>query len=159
MKFRGVWLILGFLAMMLIVPANTVVAESINKVAKIDSDGIRKLVEESNRTIIVGMAAWCFPCRQELPILLKLYNKYKDKGLSVIGVSVDINGPEAIQPTVDEEKVNFPVYWGGEPAIKALKMVRLPLLLFLKDGKIVDEVVGKQKEEVLDEKIRVLLKP
>lgn len=159
MKSRGAWLILCFFVMMLVVPANTVVAESINKVTKIDSAGIKKLVEESSRTIIVGMAAWCFPCRQELPILLKLYNKYKDKGLSVIGVSVDVNGPEAIQPTVDEEKVNFPVYWGGDAAIKELKMVRLPLLLFLKDGKLVDEVVGKQKEEVLDEKIRLLLKP
>jgi peroxiredoxin len=34
-------------------------------------------------------ASWCAPCRKESPDLIKLYEKYKDKGLQVIGVSLD----------------------------------------------------------------------
>ncbi len=34
-------------------------------------------------------AAWCRPCRQENPNVVKLYNKYNDKGFEVFGVSLD----------------------------------------------------------------------
>jgi len=34
-------------------------------------------------------ASWCGPCRKESPDLVKLYEKYKDKGFEFIGVSLD----------------------------------------------------------------------
>jgi thiol-disulfide isomerase/thioredoxin len=34
-------------------------------------------------------ASWCGPCRQENPNVVKLYNKYKNKGFTVLGVSLD----------------------------------------------------------------------
>ncbi len=40
-------------------------------------------------TLIDFWAAWCRPCRAENPNVVKVYNKYKDKGLSIIGVSLD----------------------------------------------------------------------
>lgn len=40
-------------------------------------------------TIIDFWASWCGPCRQEMPRLVKLYEAYKDKGLGIIGVSLD----------------------------------------------------------------------
>jgi peroxiredoxin len=42
-------------------------------------------------TIIDFWAAWCGPCRKENPNVVKLYEKYHDKGLEIIGVSLDGN--------------------------------------------------------------------
>ncbi|UOE52163.1 AhpC/TSA family protein [Mucilaginibacter sp. SMC90] len=40
-------------------------------------------------------ASWCLPCRQENPNVLKAYNKYKDKGFTVLGVSLDSESAKA----------------------------------------------------------------
>ncbi len=40
-------------------------------------------------TILDFWAAWCRPCRAENPNVVKIYNKYQDKGLSILGVSLD----------------------------------------------------------------------
>ena len=34
-------------------------------------------------------ASWCGPCRMENPIMVKLYNDFKDKGLAIVSVSLD----------------------------------------------------------------------
>ncbi len=40
-------------------------------------------------TLVDFWAAWCRPCRAENPNIVRVYNKYKDQGLSIIGVSLD----------------------------------------------------------------------
>ena len=40
-------------------------------------------------TILDFWAAWCKPCRAENPNVVRVYNQYKDKGLSILGVSLD----------------------------------------------------------------------
>lgn len=42
-------------------------------------------------TVVDFWASWCGPCRQEMPGLVKTYNDYKDKGLGIVGVSLDEN--------------------------------------------------------------------
>ncbi len=43
-------------------------------------------------TIIDFWASWCKPCRRENPNVVKVYNKYHDKGLNIISVSLDKDG-------------------------------------------------------------------
>lgn len=40
-------------------------------------------------------ASWCTPCRQSLPLLEKLYRRYRDQGFEIIAVNVDENKTEA----------------------------------------------------------------
>ena len=46
-------------------------------------------VKKNKVTIIDFWASWCMPCRQEMPKMVKLYEKYQPKGLGIIGISLD----------------------------------------------------------------------
>lgn len=40
-------------------------------------------------TIVDFWASWCGPCRQETPFMVGIYEKYKDQGLQIVGISLD----------------------------------------------------------------------
>ena len=48
-------------------------------------------------TMIDFWASWCRPCRMENPNVVKVYNRYKDKGFEIFGVSLDQDGQKWIQ--------------------------------------------------------------
>src|SRR5260370_15672871 len=58
-------------------------------------------------------ATWCPPCRQEIPGFVALQKKYADKGLLVIGVSLDKQGPSVVKPFMRELGMNYPVVMGN----------------------------------------------
>ena len=72
------------------------VAESINRIDDFsmntpEGTTISALDEISKHklTIIDFWASWCGPCLYEMPRVAELYNKYKDKGLGIISISLD----------------------------------------------------------------------
>jgi len=111
-----------------------------------------------SRSLVVAMASWCGPCRDELPLLIKMNNKYQDKGLKIIGISVDTDGPEAMQKIADRMKVNFPIYWAGDEVAGKYGIYAIPMLYLIKNGKVIDKVPGQQSEASLEKKIGGLLK-
>ncbi len=50
---------------------------------------IMSIISNNKITIIDFWASWCGPCRQDIPFVIKLYNVYKDKGLGIVGISLD----------------------------------------------------------------------
>ena len=46
-------------------------------------------IQKNKITVIDFWASWCGPCRQEMPFMIELYNQYKDKGLGIVGISLD----------------------------------------------------------------------
>lgn len=128
-------------------------------VQKIEPKELDKLMKSrESRSLVVAMASWCGPCREELPFLIKLHNKYKDKGLKIVGISLDTDGPEAMQKIVDRMKVNFPIYWAGEDAADKYGIYAIPMLYLIKNGKVIDKIPGRQSEASLEKKIGGLLK-
>ncbi|MBR1547268.1 MAG: TlpA family protein disulfide reductase, partial [Prevotella sp.] len=52
---------------------------------------IMSLISQNRVTIIDFWASWCGPCRQEMPFMKELYSQLKDKGLGIVGISLDSN--------------------------------------------------------------------
>src|SRR5690349_9172372 len=68
-----------------------------------------KLSDFKGKVAIVNFwATWCGPCKIEIPDFVKLYSEYKDKGLVILGISID-DSPEQLQAFMQEFKMNYPV--------------------------------------------------
>ena len=129
------------------------------KIKRIDETTLDKLIAaDDNRLVLSFMAAWCGPCIDELPALNKLHKRYNDRGFKIIGISIDFEGPDAMQPIVKKLKIEFPVYWCGEKAIDKFKLNAIPMLLFIRQGEMVERLHGNRPEKFLDQKIREFLK-
>lgn len=58
-------------------------------------------------------ATWCGPCIQELPNVLKAYEKYHEKGFEIIGISLD-NEKEKLTSFIKAKKLPWPQYFDGK---------------------------------------------
>ena len=61
----------------------------------------------SKYTLIEFWAAWCGPCRQENPNLIRAYNTYKDKGFEIVGISLDKRKKDWIK-AIQKDKLLWP---------------------------------------------------
>ncbi|MBW2517163.1 MAG: TlpA family protein disulfide reductase [Deltaproteobacteria bacterium] len=127
-------------------------------VEKISEAALDELIQSNNgKMVITFMAAWCGPCIDELPSLNSLYNRYKGRGLKFIGISIDIEGPRAMQPIIDKLDVGFPVYWYGEPAVKKFSIFAIPMIFLVKNDQIIKKIPGRRSEKDLEKRIRRFL--
>ena len=70
------------------------------------------LASLQNKVVLLNVwATWCHPCRTEIPELRDIHARYKDKGLELVGVSVDAEGnDEGIREFMTEFKMDYPVW-------------------------------------------------
>jgi len=54
-------------------------------------------------------ATWCPPCRKEIPDFIEAYRELKDKGLEILGVSVDETTAEALLEWTKKTGINYPI--------------------------------------------------
>jgi len=54
-------------------------------------------------------ATWCPPCRREIPDFIEAYKELKDKGLEILGISVDELSAEALRDWTQKAGMNYPV--------------------------------------------------
>jgi thiol-disulfide isomerase/thioredoxin len=72
-----------------------------------------KLSDFKGKVVILDFwATWCPPCRREIPGFVAIQKKYADKGFTVIGVSVDEQGPSVVKPFMRQLGMNYPVVMG-----------------------------------------------
>jgi peroxiredoxin len=57
-------------------------------------------------TVLDFWASWCGPCRVDSPNLVKVYNTYKDKGLAIVGISLD-QQKESWKKAIDNDKLDW----------------------------------------------------
>jgi thiol-disulfide isomerase/thioredoxin len=102
-------------------------------------------------------ASWCAPCRKENPRVVALYNKYKDKGFDILGVSLDNNREKWIN-AINQDKLTWYhvsdlLQW-NTPLLKTYNFESIPYTVLLdKEGKI---IATKLRGEALEAKLKEL---
>jgi peroxiredoxin len=71
-------------------------------------------------------ATWCHGCTQEMPWFVEFSKKYSDKGLQVIGVSLDEDGWKAVKPFLQKTNVPYTIVLGNDGMAKTYGIENLP---------------------------------
>ncbi|HET6516119.1 MAG TPA: TlpA disulfide reductase family protein [Thermodesulfovibrionales bacterium] len=90
-------------------------------------------------------ATWCPPCRESIPELNRLYDKYRDKGLTVIGISMDKGGDvsSTVGSFMKEQGVVYPVLIDDGKVSALYGVTSIPAMFIVdKEGKMVKKFVG-----------------
>lgn len=84
-------------------------------------------------------ATWCPPCLEEVPDLVNLYDKYKQKDLMVLGVVFDYKDVDEVKEYVDDMLMSYPIVLGDDAVAEQIgKMDVLPTtFIYNPQGKLV----------------------
>ncbi len=103
-------------------------------------------------------ATWCGPCRAEIPELVALQSRYKDR-LQIIGLVVDDDDENEIRKVISSEGINYPVAladpetrfaYGGIAALPTVFVINA-------DGRVVQKHVGLFDPALYETEVRALL--
>lgn len=134
----------------LILSGPTVYAQETKlSVKKITLEGLReKILENKGKVLILDFwATYCAPCKEEIPFLNELYQTYRDKGLEVIGISIEGAGEDVIRPFAEMMRISYPIFLGGDDIIEAYDIQYIPLTYIVgKDGRVRMKEMGFKKE-------------
>jgi thiol-disulfide isomerase/thioredoxin len=126
-----------------------------------DTEGKKvSLSDFKGKVIILDFwATWCVPCKAEIPGFIELQKKYGEKGLQIIGLSVDDSMPTA-KKYATEMKMNYPVLLaeGKEDILKAYDPIpSIPVSVVIdRQGRIVARHLGIAAMDVFEKEISAL---
>jgi len=104
-------------------------------IPEITDENFEERVLKSDKPCVVDFwAEWCHPCKMIEPLMEELYTEYKDK-INFYKLNVDDNS---------ETPSRFYV-------------MSIPTLLFVKNGEIVDRIIGAVPKKTIEERIKALL--
>jgi len=124
------------------------------------NDRTIRLSDYENKVILLNFfATWCPPCRAEIPDFIELVNDYGDRGLVIIGVSVDRGGVETVREFAAQYSINYPVLMDDGLTSKAYGPIQsIPTTFIIdKDKNIVQKIIGSRRKEYFEGVIKPLL--
>lgn len=114
------------------------------------------------RVLVVNFwASWCAPCRDEIPGLVRMQQKYAANGLQIVGIAVDSAAKS--REAAGEMKISYPVLVGGMGTVDLTRELGnrvggLPYTLILdRQGQLVGTHLGILTEPELEHLVRPLL--
>lgn len=119
-----------------------------------------RLADFKGKPLIVNFwATWCGPCLYETPELVELAAKYKDRGLQIIGISID-DSAEQIRAFAKQFKVNYPLLIGldRDDVAEAFRLPEgIPFTVFIRaDGTVLTRLQGLNTQSYFENKIQSL---
>jgi len=117
------------------------------------------LADSHGKIILLNFwATWCGPCRAEIPDLVELQNKYKDR-LQILGLVIDDDDQDAIKEFTEKFRINYPVALAtNEIRMQYGGIAALPTSFVLDaEGRIVQKHEGLRDPVLYETEIRSLL--
>ena len=104
-------------------------------------------------------ATWCGGCQVEIPWFIDFQNQYQDRGLAIVGVSMDADGWKSVRPYLKEKNVNYSIVIGNGELAKRYGVEAMPVTLLIdREGKIAASHVGLVSKSDYQAEIETLLK-
>ncbi len=113
----------------------------------------------NGKVVLVNFwATWCGPCRAEIPSLIELQNRYKDR-MQIVGLVVDDDDQAAIRKFAKSEGINYPIALASDEIRMAYGgVMALPTVFLLNvDGRVVQKHVGQFDPALYETEVRALL--
>lgn len=126
-----------------------------------DSQGqVVRLSDYAGRVILLDFwATWCVPCKSSMPWFDELSKKYQVAGLTVLGVSIDSEGWDAVKPFLDKIRITYPIVVATQRVTYLYGDVdTVPLAFFIDRNQRVAAIhLGEASRKEFENTIKVLL--
>ncbi|MDH4149740.1 MAG: TlpA family protein disulfide reductase [Betaproteobacteria bacterium] len=123
---------------------------------------VQSLAAFRGKVLVINYwATWCAPCREEIPLFIRLQGEFADKNLQFVGIAID--QVDKVRDFAKEFQINYPVLLAG---IEAMELSRqagnkagvLPYTLVLdRSGAIAVRLVGAISEARMRKELAPLL--
>ena len=93
-------------------------------------------------------ASWCPPCQQETPILRTFADTYRDRGLEVVGISVQETTPADVKAYADRYQLRYPIGFDGSgDVLREYRVFALPTQFFIDTNGVIHTIVSGPVDE------------
>jgi len=105
-------------------------------------------------------ATWCHGCKEEIPWFSDLHRKYSEKGLVVVGVSMDSEGWKVVKPFAASANIPYTIVMGNDAAWKPYNLEALPdTFLIDREGRIAAAYRGLVDRNDIESNVAAMLRP
>lgn len=134
-------------------PAPGIVVETL------DGEAVDLSAFKGKVVVLDFWASWCKPCVEMMPSLQKIHDAYADRGVTVVGVSIDEGKDRVkkIRKFVEKVGVTYPIYSDARPtpAWHTFKVKAIPALFLIdREGRIVAQWLGTVDHGALEAEIK-----